>query len=345
MQNLRAYLFYVKKISAVVLKNKTLSITNFKGYILPLSVLFFMVMMLLFPMYYLDSTAKGLTLFATSILPALFPFMFLSTLLSKSGFVSEISRIFGKSVKKILGGHELGAYVLFSALVCGYPTGAAVSYELYNEGHISSDDVKRLVPYTSLAGPIFIIGTLGSAVFDNQLVGIVILLSHYFATFVNGLIWKIIYKKHSGDETRRLVLSNTASKSADNVIGESVANSALSMLTVGGYIVLAGLVADTFALIPNFELLPDYVRAFIYGCIEMTRGAILSSSFNEICIAVASSSFFVTFGGISVLLQSFHFLSKCGCKFKEVFLPKISAGILAFCFALIFSLLFFNYLA
>ena len=59
----------------------------------------FMAFMLAKPEYYLDSARKGLALFATSVLPSLFPFYFCSLLLTYSGAVGAISKLGEKPVK------------------------------------------------------------------------------------------------------------------------------------------------------------------------------------------------------------------------------------------------------
>ena len=59
----------------------------------------FMTLMLAKPDYYLASAQKGLTLFATSVLPSLFPFYFCSLMLTYMGAVKGISGLCAKPVK------------------------------------------------------------------------------------------------------------------------------------------------------------------------------------------------------------------------------------------------------
>ena len=104
-----------------------------KTYILPLILLVFIGLMLAFPTHYLTATRKGLSLFAHSILPAIFPFLFLSSVLGKTYFIKDVSRAFEKPIKFLFGTSSYGAYVLFSSLICGYPVGALTTYELYKD--------------------------------------------------------------------------------------------------------------------------------------------------------------------------------------------------------------------
>ena len=311
-----------------------------------------MGLMLAFPEHYMKATGRGLALFASNVLPAMFPFLFLNTMLSNTKAIPFINKAFEKPVNKIFGVVKEGAFVLISALICGYPVGAVTTARLYENGDISRDDARSFLPFTSLAGPVFILSTV-SSVFGDKNVGLVVLISHYVGTFINGLLWRFVShtraRKHNHIEKGRVALNTSSILSADfeksgghNILGEAVTSSALSMLTVGGYIVLFGLVVDTFALLPFWGDLPAILRVLFTLPIEMTRGVVEASTLAFLPLAVGFATLSVTFGGVSVLAQQYHFLSRCNCGVFDLILPKISQGILGFFSALIFSIIIFN---
>ena len=329
----------------------------------PLSILLFMVLILIFPAYYMESARKSLGVFATSVLPALFPFVFLTTVLTKTGIVEDVARVFEMPFKKLFGVCPLGAYVVFSALVCGYPVGAITLSSLYENGSLSTEDVKRIVPISSMVGPVFVLGTLGSVLGDGR-IAVIVLASHYVATLLNGVLWKGVnnsrlsrartrdnkikgaWELKNQTELQSLRSSNNLSIAPiSTAIGDSVSRTALSMLSVGGYILLGGLLVDTISLVPALYSLPNEFGAITYGLIEMTRGVIASQGITSITLKTAVATFVVTLGGVSVALQSHHFLSRCGVTIFDIILPKITQGIMAFLTAEIFSNLFFNILA
>lgn len=325
----------------------TFSKTKLKDFALPLVIIVFMGLMLAFPEHYMKATGRGLALFASNVLPAMFPFLFLNTMLSNTRAIPFINKAFEKPVNKIFGVVKEGAFVLISALICGYPVGAVTTARLYENGDISTDDAKSFLPFTSLAGPVFILSTV-SSIFEDKNVGLVVLISHYVGTFINGLVWRFL--SHTGARKRNHiengpVVINTSALSADlatHLLGEAVTSSALSMLTVGGYIVLFGLVADTFALLPFWGDLPAILRVVFTFPVEMTRGVVEASTLASLPLAVGFATLSVTFGGMSVLAQQYHFLSRCKCGVFDLILPKISQGILGFFSAMIFSIIFFN---
>ncbi|MBQ9107779.1 MAG: hypothetical protein IJY49_03040 [Clostridia bacterium] len=329
----------------------TFSKTKLKDFALPLVIIVFMGLMLAFPEYYMKATGRGLALFASNVLPAMFPFLFLNTMLSNTKAIPFINKAFEKPVNKVFGVVKEGAFVLISALICGYPVGAVTTARLYENGDISRDDAKSFLPFTSLAGPVFILSTV-SSIFEDKNVGLVVLISHYVGTFINGLLWRFVshtrVRKRNHIENGPVAQYTSSILSADfesgghNLLGEAVTSSALSMLTVGGYIVLFGLVVDTFALLPFWGDLPAILRVMFTFPVEMTRGVVEASTLDFLPLAVGFATLSVTFGGVSVLAQQYHFLSRCNCGVFDLILPKISQGILGFFSAIIFTIIIFN---
>ncbi len=155
-----------------------------------IALIAFMAFMLAKPDYYLNSARQGLSLFASSVLPSLFPFYFCSLLLTYMGAVSTISKAGAKSVKLMYNAPKESAYVLFLSMLCGYPVGASTIYELYCAGAISQKDAKCVCSFCSTSGPVFMIGTIGGAIFANQKIGLIVLIAHYTGAIVNGLIYR-----------------------------------------------------------------------------------------------------------------------------------------------------------
>lgn len=362
-----------------------------KGKILAcMAIITFMVMMLVKPDYYLDSARRGLSLFATSVLPSLFPFYFFSLLLTYIGAAKTVSGIFQKPVRVLYNAPKESAYVLLLSMLSGYPVGASMTAELYEAGSITQKEAKAIAAFASTSGPIFMLGTVGSAIFGNVKVGIVVLAAHYIAALLNGFIFRV--RKNSGtpkmlrkdkasnngeelykdiqimtsdrNDNRKSdsaeIMSTKGIKSLgddgvkimsrqdqDSIMSHTIASSTLSMLYVGGYIVLCGMLADTVALFGLDNLLltaigeqaSQVVTALVYGLIEMTRGSIACADCELFHIGVALCSAIISFGGLSVMLQNYTFLSKCDMRFSAIALRKLTQSVIAFSLALGFSYL------
>lgn len=308
-----------------------------------LAVALFMVLLVAKPDYFLQSASKGLLLFATSVLPAIFPFFFCSTLLTAVGASAAVSSMGAKPVRVLFNAAPEGAYVLLLSLLSGYPIGAATIAELYKKGIIDTEQAKRISSFTSTSGPVFMLGTMGSAVFHDITCGILIMAAHYAGAFVTGLIFR--GKRKDGGNVMRLAVADT-----DDAVRQSISSSTLAMLAVGGYIVIGNMLIDAIALtgLPDLMLstlspvTANTLLSVIYGAVEVTRGSMQAAAIPLPFLSVATATAAVSFGGLSVILQSHTFLSVCNIKFSSLLARKSVQSLTSFAFALIFSLIFFN---
>ena len=104
---------------------------------------FLILLCLIFMIFHADLVTKGavsgLLLWYSSVVPALFPFMVLSSVLSASGGVQALMRPF-PVIFRFAGLSADGWYVLLTGLLCGCPMGAKTCADLYAEGRISSGE-------------------------------------------------------------------------------------------------------------------------------------------------------------------------------------------------------------
>ncbi len=311
-----------------------------------------MAMMLARPDYYLASARKGLALYATSVLPSLFPFYFCSLLLTNIGAARTVSTLLGKPISKLYGTPKESAYVLLLSMMSGYPVGASMTAELYDAGIFSKDEAKAVSAFASTSGPIFMLGTVGSAIFHDMRVGAVILASHYAAALVNGLIFRMRKRKKpalkgGSEQNSATDVVATLRPDVDNILSKTISNSTLNMLYVGGYIVLCGMLVDTLPLLRLDVLLESALGAdagravfsLLCGGIEMTRGCIMGAEITRLPLAVGLCAGIISLGGLSVTLQNYTFLSRTGMKASEVLLRKFCHALIAAGLGAVFSLL------
>ena len=102
--------------------------------------------------------AAGVELCIRTVIPSLFPFLFLSGIFASSfsGDQGPLLRLFGK-------GFHLppeASFVLVPALLCGYPVGAQCIFQSYRSGLFPRKQAERLLSYCSNVGPAFIFGIL-----------------------------------------------------------------------------------------------------------------------------------------------------------------------------------------
>ena len=310
-----------------------------------LLLLAFVVLLTAKPAYYLSSARRGLYLYATMVLPALFPFYFCSLMLTKIGAAKTLSSLFEKPFSVLYHTPKESAYVMLLSMLSGYPVGSACLCELYSAGALTTDDVKSISAFASTSGPAFLLGTLGSAIFDNAVAGVIVLVSHYLGAFVNGFLYKKRKTQIFSSQNSVKIQNNP-----DNALADSISKSTIVMLSLGGYIVLANMLVDTIslskidaALVSALGDNAQPIISLLFGFVEITRGCIECAECSPI-IGVALATLIVSFGGLSVTFQNYFFLSNCGMKLSQVLARKTTQAILSFAFAFVFSLIFKKFL-
>ena len=99
-----------------------------------LSFTCFLLFLLCFPKTAAEYAKTGLMLWFNTLLPSMLPFMILSGLLIKTGFLEKLLSFTGKFWEKAFGLTPLGGYGLLMGIFCGYPMGAKTAADLSPPG-------------------------------------------------------------------------------------------------------------------------------------------------------------------------------------------------------------------
>ena len=301
--------------------------------LLSLLFLFIIICFALNPKYYMQQTLNGLNVFLNNVFPALFPFFIFSKILTGLNCIGDFSMHFGKFTKKAYNTPGISAYVLFMALISGYPVGAKVTSELYKQNQITKSEVNRIITFTSTSGPLFVIGTVGVSLLNSYKCGVIMLFCHIVASLLNGILYR---KKDISDVCSFATYRNNfTSPNINEVISESVYNSVISISLVGAYIVvffvIIGMInsLNMFNLICNlfdmFGIDRNITNSLLNGFIELTRGCIDIAGLDiSIKLKTILCGGLISFGGFSVAFQGFAFLKDCNVKFSFYIKQKIS---------------------
>lgn len=293
---------------------------NIMCYCLSIVVVILIALILTNPQKYNNSVMQGLNLFIVSVLPGLFPFMFLSKLLTSLGAVKNISTKFSPVTRFLFNTHGISSYVFLMSIVSGYPIGAKLISDLYCSNIISQDDAKKMCSFCTTSGPIFIIASVGVAMFRSAKIGIIIYVSHVLSSMLCGMIFAGKRKKN----IENAPISTLAMP--DNLLASTMTNTIESILLVGAYISIFFLFADILTSVGFLGFATNLFdkifsainingvsQGFVSGLLEVTRGCkILSASPN--IYSVCFACFCISFSGLSIILQSMSFLKKCKIK-------------------------------
>lgn len=305
-----------------------------------------MVVFLINPVKYRLSVFQGAMVFGTVILPAALPFFFFSKLLLELGAAETLSSIFAPVMKRLYRCKGETAYIFIMSVLSGYPVGAKLTREMYDNNIISAAEAKRSVAFCSTSGPIFIIGSVGAGIFGSVKLGVILLIAHLIGALINGLLYSRIGAKsgRSTPKTPAPSIIPPPSKPLDKILSDSIYSTMIQLLIIGGYVALFYMIADIASTtgitrpliwLAKGLLKPlaaaQYAPSFVNGLLEMTRGQIelASSAAGSISIATASvSAFTIAWGGLSVHIQNISFLSGAKVKISFYLLSKTTQAII-----------------
>ena len=326
-------------------------------------IIIFTLLLVVFSTSNLNAAKNGLALWANNVIPALFPFFIATELLSHTNIIKVLGKCFNKFMRPIFNIPGIASYPLIMGIVSGYPVGAKIVTELRQKNMCTKVEGERMLAFTNNSGPLFILGTIGIGIFKDTTTGIILLITHFLAGLTVGFLfrfWKykdtnITFAKSYENKSTTIKLSNIG-----EILTDSIKKSIINILNIGGFIVLFSVIISIikethfinllyFIFKPLFEML-NINEAFSYGIIngflELTNGLyqVASIPIKNISFTIIICAFILGFGGISVLLQVYSFVSKSYLSIKPYILGKFLQGIIAaFYTFVIFH--FFNFLS
>lgn len=309
---------------------------------------FFVICLVADPKRYIASVYNGMLLFATSVAPALFPFFFFTRILTSVGTAQILGDALKKPIAKLYNCPSVGGYVFFMSAISGYPVGSRLLSDLYSAGIVDGRQVKAISAFTSTSGPLFIVGTVGTVMFKSASFGYLLMTIHFVSALLNGFIFRISKKK--AKEYGELLRTPP---DFDDLLGKSMSSALTSLFIVGGYIAIFSMIADVLTDIGVVSALsaplsslysaigwePEAASGTVVGLIEITRGCqSIAESGAQIKTALPVVAGLLSFGGLSVSLQSLTFLGNCKVNPLYYLATKITQAAISFALALLVSL-------
>ena len=342
-------------------------VLKIKRNIFALVFLAFGASLLLFSTSNLPAIKKGLSLWANSVVPSLFPFFVATEALMNTNFVNSLGRYLHKIMKPLFNIRGEGSFGFIMGLISGYPVGAKIACDFRENNICSKEECERLLSFTNNSGPLFIVGTVGISMFGNSTIGLLLLITHILACITVGIIFRF-WKMNSNSpdyvgnkNSNYKKYKNVTFSNLGEVLGKSITNSISSILMIGGFVVIfssvisilkaSGILSSLIIMLtPIFEFLhidSSFISGILTGFLEITNGISSISSVNikAISVNIIITAFLLGFGGLSVLLQVLSITSKTDLSIKPYVYGKLLHGVLAafYTFVAINVFPFFNF--
>lgn len=338
----------------------TLSIRN---NILPAIFCLFTISLVLFSKQNLSATKNGLLLWANSVIPSLLPFFIATELLSHTNIVSKLGKLLNRWMKPIFNVPGAGAYAFIMGIISGYPIGAKIVTKFRQDGTCSKAECERLLAFTNNSGPLFIIGTVGIAMFGDTTTGILLFVTHLLASILVGILfrfWKWKDKEPTKSNHALIPTSYVHFSNLGEILATSITNAIHTVVMIGGFVILFSVIlsilnssgilniaANLFS--PIFEIFsiePTFCKPFLSGILELTNGVSQLSTIavKNISTNIVLASLLLGFGGFSILLQVLSITSKTDLSIKPYLLGKVLHGVIAclLTYAVLHIVPFFN---
>ena len=277
-----------------------------------------------------NGVENGVELCLRVLIPSLFPFMALSAMAVKSGACQAIGKPFGKITNRLFGLSGVFAPILILSLIGGYPVGARGIAELKNAGVVSEKQAGKAALFAVCAGPGFLINYVGTSLYDNTVLGLIILLAQVISVLLLGVLINLF------DREREIYNSNTELLSKTLPFSSVIVESAYSA-TKG--------MAQICALVLIISAATGIIKGVFGESLVSNIWVILS----EVCSAVTLTSFkypfeitafAVGFGGLCVHFQIFSALGDIKINKSLFFFIRIIQGVITALITKLLSLVF-----
>lgn len=272
----------------------------------------------------INHTRQALIMCFEIIIPSLFPFFVCSGLLIYSGFGTVAAKYAEHIMRPVFNVAPAGAAAFVLGIISGFPSGAVCARDLYRCGNLSKAEAERLLSFCNNSGPLFIIGSIGTAIYAKPIYGVALYLIHIISSVIVGIIFRSYGKKRHNSPPTRV---NTNEISISQTVSVSLDMASKNILTVCFSIIFFSAIAQT-----ALELLPltPALDALASGLCEFSTGVLKVSELDKnIAEKLILTSLIVGFSGLSVHLQVMSVTADSGLSLKPYILGKCLHGAVA----------------
>ena len=263
------------------------------------------------------AAAEALSLCARSVIPALFPFLVVSSLLLSLGLGELLSPMLAGLMEPLFRVDGVGSSALLLGLVGGYPIGAKTAADLYRGGRLSRPEAERLLAFCNNSNPVFLISVLGGGVFGSVRAGVWLWLIHLLSALLTGLL----FRNHGGPARRQ-----AGGTAAFQAVSLSAAFVAAVRESLSGMLSVCAFVTFFYVLARPLASLGGWLGPVLVGLTELFS---LTPLLRPDRFGFILASAMAGWGGLSVLCQTAAVLEGSGLRLQSCAAGKAVQGLLA----------------
>ena len=259
---------------------------------------------------------EALGLCARSVVPAMFPFLVISSLLVKLGFGELTAPALAGLMEPLFRVGGAGSSALLLGLAGGYPIGAKTAAELFHAGSLSREEAERLLAFANNANPVFLISVLGAGVFGSVRAGVWLWLIHIAGALFPGLL----LRGHGSGPQRRVV----SRRLPFQAVSFSTAFVSAIRESLSGILSVCAFVTFFYVLSRPLALPGGRAGQVLVGVTELfSLTPLLTADRFGFILAAATAGW----GGLSVLCQTAAVLEGSGLRLAPCLAGKLIHGL------------------
>ncbi|MCI9155971.1 MAG: sporulation protein, partial [Lawsonibacter sp.] len=208
---------------------------QYRDILLGVGLLWATAALVLWPEQAMAAMRGGIRLCGNVILPSLFPFFVLSSLVVELGMSRYLGRLLEPVMAPLFRVNGNCAAALALGFVGGYPVGARTAIQIYQNGQCSRTEAERMLAFCNNSGPAFILGVVGAGVFGDGTAGLLLCLTHLLASLCVGVLFRF-YKPGDRPQTRRTRGPQFQAASFPKAFASSVTGALQSTLNICAFI-------------------------------------------------------------------------------------------------------------
>lgn len=304
-----------------------------------------MFLLLLFPNLCLQSAQNGLLLWFNKVLPSLLPFMIFINILVPLDGLRKLITLSSPVSKKLwhLPGESFFAFIM--GLMAGYPMGAKVVKTLYTDHKLTKEEAEITLCFSNNCGPLFIIGTVGTAMLSCTSMGYFLFIIHLLSALIMSLLTT---RNHNLSPTKNRIDHHfdTTTPSFSYLLNQGVMNAMDTIVCVGGYMIFFSVIITLLTQTPftltlinltfSSSTASSLFAGILSGFLELSNGThilSLTTPFSVYILALIASV--IGFGGLCVYFQTLYVLEDSSLSTKTYLLSKGLQSLFSFSLTLL----------
>lgn len=262
------------------------------------------------PTLCINASKKGIMLWFNNIFPVLFPCIIVSNILLATNIVENKKK-------------SAPVFIFLCGVLCGFPIGSKLSCDFYKKGIINQKTAQLLCNCSNHFSLAYISGFVMANCINDKLYNPFIVYVFIYLPSVMLLVINLPKLMPNEIKTKK-----SASRFNLNmqIIDAGIISGFETLIKLCGYIVLISIAVELIMI----QLNDTFAKYIIVGLIENTNGisqliySNLSSSLKMIL-----SVGFVSFGGISCILQTASIINDTDLSIKQYIYAKILTSIIS----------------